>query len=277
MDSTSTPNGVAAAAAESAAPPAHSQACPVRNQGLLNQRVVLARIAAFEAEHGVRVIFAAESSSRTIGTAHDKSDHDVVAIYVHRRDRYFSMQKIPTAVKKTWLEQNDGREPEVELVAWEARHAFGLLADSTLALLDAFYSPLIYIAEDIPFDAPPLVLPRASPDRERVPEMEANASAAGAAGPPAAVGSSGGGGGGGGAPPRADASTSTSEVAGAARPPAVVVLPAWVVSVQVCLSVLSRSPRLGAQPPVASTQGRVPRSPSAHLLECRDSQCADLP
>ena len=116
---------------------------------LPNQRAILAAVAAFEKESDVKVIFASESSSRSIGTAHENSDHDIVAIYVHRRERYFSMRKMPTAVKKVFPEHGD--VPEIEMVAWEARHAFTLLADSTLALLDAFYSPLIYCALDFEF------------------------------------------------------------------------------------------------------------------------------
>ena len=127
----------------------------IREQGLPNQEHILACLALFEKEADVRVIFAAESSSRSIGTSHENSDHDIVAIYVHRRDRYFSMEKIPTAVKRAFPESTSPggtiAVPEVEMVAWEARHAFARLADSTLALLDAFHSPLVYRAVDFTF------------------------------------------------------------------------------------------------------------------------------
>jgi hypothetical protein len=48
---------------------------------------VVERIHRFEREEGVRVVFAAECSSRSIGTDHAGSDHDVACIYVHRSER----------------------------------------------------------------------------------------------------------------------------------------------------------------------------------------------
>ena len=73
------------------------------------------------------------------------------------------MQSMGTAIKKTYPAISvdaDGAEdadtaggdgaadgqgvPEIEICGWECRHAFGLLHDSNLTLLDAFYSPLVY-------------------------------------------------------------------------------------------------------------------------------------
>jgi hypothetical protein len=104
-------------------------------------------------------------SRNTEGTSHKGSDHDIVCLFVHRTDRYFSMQSMGTAIKKTYPEVADSggvagdgdgagdsvgtrNVPEIEFCAWECRHAFNLLNDSNLTLLDAFYSPVIYRAFD---------------------------------------------------------------------------------------------------------------------------------
>ena len=122
----------------------------LHEQCLPNQAAILARLDQYENENNVRVVFAAESSSRSIGTDHSESDHDIVVIYVHPTRRYFSMNRIAPAVKHCFPPAEG--IPEIEMVAWEARHALTLLADSTLALLDAFYSPLIYRAFEFDFE-----------------------------------------------------------------------------------------------------------------------------
>lgn len=69
------------------------------------------RLERAEDAHGVHVIFAAECSSWNLGTAHSGSDHDVVAIFVHRADRYFSLFTPPKALRCSFPGENG--EPEV--------------------------------------------------------------------------------------------------------------------------------------------------------------------
>lgn len=51
---------------------------------------VRAVLAQFQREMGVRLLFAAERSSRSYGWAHAHSDHDIVAIYICPQREYFS-------------------------------------------------------------------------------------------------------------------------------------------------------------------------------------------
>ena len=69
------------------------------------------RLERAEDAHDVHVIFAAECSSWNLGTAHSGSDHDVVAIFVHRADRYLSLFTPSKAVRCSFPGENG--EPEV--------------------------------------------------------------------------------------------------------------------------------------------------------------------
>lgn len=116
-----------------------------------SQKHIFQYVRAFEKQEGVQCIFVAESSSRTIGSAHAHSDHDIVAIYVQKLERYLSMQPSASAKKKVYPKIQSATRPympEVEMTAWDIKHAFRLLSESALALLDAFYSPLIYMVRE---------------------------------------------------------------------------------------------------------------------------------
>jgi predicted nucleotidyltransferase len=95
-----------------------------------------------ETEHDVHIIFAAECSSRNLGTSHAGSDHDVVALFVHRTGKYFSMFPVRKAIRCTYEEQ-DG-EPEVDIELLEVRHAFELCAQNNPTLVEALTSPHVY-------------------------------------------------------------------------------------------------------------------------------------
>lgn len=104
--------------------------------------VVKDRLVRAETEHDVHVLFAAECSSRNLGTAHAESDHDVVALFVHRTEKYFSMYPVRKAIRCTYQPENG--EPEVDIELLEVRHAFELCAQNNPTLVEALSSPHVY-------------------------------------------------------------------------------------------------------------------------------------
>jgi uncharacterized protein len=94
-------------------------------------------IADIEAEHDVRVLFAAESGSRAWGFASPDSDFDVRFIYVHRRDWYLGIDE-PRDVIEAML------PGDLDLSGWDLRKSLRLFLRCNIALNEWLGSPIIY-------------------------------------------------------------------------------------------------------------------------------------
>lgn len=99
------------------------------------------RLAAIEAEHGVRVLYACESGSRGWGFASPDSDYDVRFLYVHPVEWYLRVSP-----------QRDVIELPISSVldinGWELRKALGLLKKGNATLIEWLDSPVVYKAEE---------------------------------------------------------------------------------------------------------------------------------
>ncbi|CAJ1442928.1 unnamed protein product [Effrenium voratum] len=84
--------------------------------------------------------------SRTLGTSHSKSDHDIKCIFVHPRDAYFGLKSMATTFKRQFAGAAAG--DDVEISGWEARHAMQLLAEDNPAVLGLLLSPIIFLGEE---------------------------------------------------------------------------------------------------------------------------------
>lgn len=107
-------------------------------------------IAELERREGVRVVFAAERSSRIWGTAHNASDYDVKVICVRQnRSAYLGLDDPPCNLAKRVVriateEEYPEVHTEVEVSGFDIRHAFAMLADGNPSLLEIFLSPMVY-------------------------------------------------------------------------------------------------------------------------------------
>lgn len=94
-------------------------------------------IADIEAEHAVRVLFAAESGSRAWGFASPDSDFDVRFIYVHSRDWYLGIDE-PRDVIEAML------PGDLDLSGWDLRKTLRLFLRCNVALNEWLGSPIVY-------------------------------------------------------------------------------------------------------------------------------------
>ncbi|CAJ1424508.1 unnamed protein product [Effrenium voratum] len=96
---------------------------------------------------GIQVVVAGYGiCSRTLGTSHSKSDHDIKCIFVHPRDAYFGLKSMATTFKRQFAGAAAG--DDVEISGWEARHAMQLLAEDNPAVLGLLLSPIIFLGEE---------------------------------------------------------------------------------------------------------------------------------
>lgn len=94
-------------------------------------------IDAIEAEHGVRVLYAAESGSRAWGFASPDSDYDVRFVYAHPRSWYVSVFKSRDVIERML-------PGDLDVSGWELRKSLRLMAKCNLAFNEWFDSPIVY-------------------------------------------------------------------------------------------------------------------------------------
>ncbi|SDX44986.1 nucleotidyltransferase domain-containing protein [Hymenobacter psychrophilus] len=98
---------------------------------------IQAALAALEATHGIRVLYACESGSRAWGFPSPDSDYDVRFIYSHPAHWYLTLDEGPDTL-------NFPIDDELDLAGWELRKALKLLRGSNAALFEWLQSPVVY-------------------------------------------------------------------------------------------------------------------------------------
>jgi predicted nucleotidyltransferase len=98
---------------------------------------IAAALAALEAEHGIRILYACESGSRAWGFPSPDSDYDVRFIYVQPLNWYLGLDENPDTL-------NFPVDEELDLAGWELRKTLRLLRGSNAALFEWLQSPIVY-------------------------------------------------------------------------------------------------------------------------------------
>ncbi|WP_374567478.1 DNA polymerase beta superfamily protein [Ideonella sp.] len=102
---------------------------------------ILRKLAAVEAEHDVRVLYACESGSRGWGFASPDSDYDVRFIFARPVREYLRIT--PT---RDVIEEVPG--PVFDVNGWDLRKALQLLAKGNATLIEWLSSPVVYRQDD---------------------------------------------------------------------------------------------------------------------------------
>ena len=98
-------------------------------------------LARAEAEHGVRILHAAESGSRAWGFASPDSDYDVRFFYAHSRDWYLSVYPGRDVIEYPITGVFD-------ISGWDVRKTLQLCLKSNAIVMEWLTSPILYRAED---------------------------------------------------------------------------------------------------------------------------------
>jgi len=115
----------------------------LRRQRTCDVEAIQAYIDEIESSENVRIVHAGYGlSSRTLGTTHEGSDHDVKFIFVLQRADYFGLRPPIKTLQRAY--PASGGLAEVQMSGWEARHACRLLAESNPTVIDMLSSPIIF-------------------------------------------------------------------------------------------------------------------------------------
>ncbi len=99
---------------------------------------VRGKLAEIEREHGVRVLYAAESGSRAWGFPSKDSDYDVRFIYLHELDWYVSLGENRDVIERPI------DDASLDISGWDFRKALRLLLKSNPPLYEWLDSPICY-------------------------------------------------------------------------------------------------------------------------------------
>lgn len=92
-----------------------------------------------EKQHGIKILYAAESGSRAWGMESDDSDYDIRFIYIHRSTKsYFSLIQPSKSI--------DGFSEDrlYDWQGWELSKAVNHLRDSNPSIVEWVHSPVVY-------------------------------------------------------------------------------------------------------------------------------------
>jgi predicted nucleotidyltransferase len=103
---------------------------------------IMQRLAAVEAQYGVRVLYACESGSRGWGFASPDSDYDVRFIYVRPVRDYLQVFDI-----RDVIEEVPG--PVFDVNGWDLRKALKLLSKGNATLVEWLSSPVVYVEDEV--------------------------------------------------------------------------------------------------------------------------------
>ena len=92
-------------------------------------------------EHDVTVLYAAEAGSRAWGFPSTDSDYDVRFIYMRSRDHYLSLNIEHERDTIEWMSDDH----VYDFSGWDLRKCLKLMQRSNPALIEWFWSPIVYV------------------------------------------------------------------------------------------------------------------------------------
>lgn len=102
------------------------------------KRLILEKFDQLEQEHGIRILYGAESGSRAWGFASPNSDFDARFIFVYPTAAYLSINT-PKETIDLGVDEN-----ELDLTGWELRKTLRLLGGSNASPFEWLQSPILY-------------------------------------------------------------------------------------------------------------------------------------
>ena len=105
------------------------------------RETILRELDRIEAEHDVRILYAAESGSRAWGFASPDSDYDVRFVYVRKAFEYVRLDEPRDGIEHV----NDGL---LDINGWDLKKAMGQFARGNATLFEWSGSPIMYKTTD---------------------------------------------------------------------------------------------------------------------------------
>ena len=104
------------------------------------REIIIEKLKQIERDHGVTILYACESGSRSWGFESTDSDYDVRYIYVHKPEWYLAVSN-----KKDTI-QEVGKV--LDFAGWELKKTLNLMQKSNASLFEKLGSPIYYMGDE---------------------------------------------------------------------------------------------------------------------------------
>lgn len=101
---------------------------------------ILKTLKEIEKENNVKIIFASDTGSRTLGYSNENSDYDIRFIYIQKSEKYLKLIEGTDTIQR--------KELNVDFVGFDIKKTLNLLKDSNVQIWQLLYSSKVYIATD---------------------------------------------------------------------------------------------------------------------------------
>lgn len=101
---------------------------------------ILEELKKIEKENNIKIIFASDTGSRTLGYSNETSDYDIRFIYIQKSEKYLKLIEGTDTIQK--------KELNVDFVGFDIKKTLNLLKDSNVQIWQWLYSSKIYATSD---------------------------------------------------------------------------------------------------------------------------------
>lgn len=101
---------------------------------------ILKTLKEIEKENNVKIIFASDTGSRTLGYSNENSDYDIRFIYIQKSEKYFKLIEEIDMIQR--------KELNMDFLGFDLKKTLNLLKDSNVQIWQWLYSSKIYVASD---------------------------------------------------------------------------------------------------------------------------------
>lgn len=108
---------------------------------------ILKELEKIEEENNIKIIFASDTGSRTLGYSTEESDYDLRFIYIQKPENYLKLKEGKDIIQKKVLIDN-GIKTDFDFVGFDIKKALNLITSTNIQVWQLLYSSKVYIATD---------------------------------------------------------------------------------------------------------------------------------
>lgn len=108
---------------------------------------ILKELEKIEKENNIKIIFASDTGSRTLGYSTEESDYDLRFIYIQKPENYLKLKEGKNTIQKKVLIDN-GIKTDFDFVGFDIKKVLNLIVSTNIQVWQLLYSSKVYIGTD---------------------------------------------------------------------------------------------------------------------------------
>lgn len=105
---------------------------------------ILEELKKIEEENNIKIIFASDTGSRTLGYSTEKSDYDLRFIYIQKPENYLKLKEGKDTIQKK-VSIDNGIKTDFDFVGFDIKKALNLICSTNVQIWQWLFSSRVYI------------------------------------------------------------------------------------------------------------------------------------